>query len=367
MFAGIGAYLYESVAYPARIPRKILFPLAYTRNGRPSESWKYLDMEPSKPRTVLDAVRENIRLRHYSLRTEKAYLGWVRRYIRFCNLRHPRELGTAEISTFLTHLAVDLKVTASTQNQALQSLIFLYRDVLQIDLPDISTVVRASKPQRLPVILTQDEVRRVFSHLRGRARLIVGLLYGGGLRLQEALMLRVKDLDLERRELMVRHGKGGKDRVSVIPADLVSPLRDHLKSLNAWYERERAAGSPGVSMPNALKVKYQSGQTSWAWQWVFPSRTYCTDPYDGRLVRHHIHPRTLQRTVQDAIARAGITKPAGCHTFRHCFATHLLESGYDIRSVQELLGHSDVKTTMIYTHVLNRGGRAVRSPLDGLI
>jgi integron integrase len=324
-------------------------------------------MEPPKPRSLLEAVRENIRIRHYSLRTEKAYLGWVRRYIRFCNLRHPRDLGTTEISTFLTHLAVDLKVTASTQNQALQSLIFLYREVLQLDLPDLSKVVRASKPHRLPVILTHDEVRRIFAHLRGRTRLIVGLLYGSGLRLQEALELRVKDLDLERRELMVRHGKGGKDRVSVIPSDLVPLLRDHLGSLHAWYERERAAKGPGVSLPNALKVKYQDGPTSWAWQWIFPSRTYCRDPYDGTLVRHHVHPRTLQRTVQEAVARAGIAKPAGCHTFRHCFATHLLEAGYDIRSVQELLGHSDVRTTMIYTHVLNRGGRAVKSPMDGLL
>ena len=324
-------------------------------------------MDPSRPRTILDAVRENIRLRHYSLSTEKAYLGWVRRYIRFCNRRHPRDLGAAEISTFLTHLAIDLKVTASTQNQALQALIFLYREVLQIDLPDISTVVRASKPPRLPVVLTQEEVALVFSHLRGRARLIVGLLYGSGLRLQEALTLRVKDLDFERREVMVRSGKGGKDRVSVISSNLVAPLRDHVSSLNAWYQRERTAKGPGVSMPNALGAKYKGGQTSWAWQWVFPSRTYCRDPYDGAWVRHHVHPRTLQRTVQSAVARAGITKPAGCHTFRHCFATHLLEAGYDIRSVQELLGHSDVKTTMIYTHVLNRGGRAVKSPLDGLI
>src|SRR6478609_560951 len=252
-------------------------------------------MKPSRPVTLVDVVRENIRLRHYSFRTENAYVGWIRRFVRFCGRRHPRELGATEITTFLTHLAVDLKVTASTQNQALQSLIFLYRVVLQMDLPDLSRVVRASKPQRLPVVLTREEVQRVFAQLEGRAKLVVGLMYGSGLRLSEALSVRVKDLDLERRELMVRDGKGGKDRITPV------------------------------------------------------------------------HPKTVQRVVQYAVARAGINKPAGCHTFRHCFATHLLESGYDIRSVQELLGHSHVKTTQIYTHVLNRGGNAIRSPLDGLI
>lgn len=323
-------------------------------------------MESPKPLTLIGAVRENIRLRHYSLRTEKAYVAWILRYIRFCGRRHPRELGAPEITTFLTHLAVDLKVSASTQNQALQSLIFLYREVLQLDLPLLNRVVRADKPQRLPVVLTHSEVRRVFAELSGRSRLVVGLLYGSGLRLSEALETRVKDLDLDRRELMVRNGKGGKDRVTVIPDHLVVPLRTHLVELEAWFLRERSAGAPGVSIPDALKRKYVAAPTSLGWQWLFPSRSYGRDVYDGSTVRHHVHPRTLQRTVQQAIKRAGITKPAGCHTFRHCFATHLLQAGYDIRSVQELLGHSDVKTTMIYTHVLNRGGRAVRSPLDHL-
>jgi integron integrase len=324
-------------------------------------------MKPPKPVTVIDVVRENIRLRHYSLRTEKTYIAWVRRYIRFCGHRHPRFLGENEITTFLTHLAVDMKVSASTQNQALQALIFLYREVLKMDLPNISQVIRASKPQRLPVVLTREEVQRVFSHLHGQGRLIVGLLYGSGLRLNEALTLRVKDIDLERRELMVRHGKGGKDRVSVIPERMTTPLSGHMRALNAWYLRERQVGAPGVSVPDALKKKYPGASVGWAWQWMFPSRSLCKDPYDGTIVRHHIHPKTAQRGVQIALHRAGITKPAGCHTFRHCFATHLLESGYDIRSVQELLGHSDVKTTQIYTHVLNRGGNAVKSPLDGLI
>ncbi len=324
-------------------------------------------MVPSpSPPSLLAAVREQVRLRHYSLRTEQAYVGWVRRYVQFCGMRHPRELGAVEMTTFLTHLAVDLKVASSTQNQALQALLFLYRDVLQLDLPSLVDVVRATRPQRLPVVLSRDEVRRVFSHLHGRSRLIVGLLYGSGLRLFEALELRVKDLDLDRRELTIRHGKGGKDRRTVIPAELVNPITAHLDALRAWFDRERAVGAPGVSVPFALKSKYPSSPTSLAWQWVFPSHSCCADPYDGTLVRYHVHPRTVQRMVRTAIHSAGILKAAGCHTFRHCFATHLLESGADIRTVQELLGHASVKTTMIYTHVLNRGGQAVRSPLDGL-
>jgi integron integrase len=323
-------------------------------------------MEPSRPPTLLGAVRESMRLRHYSLRTEKTYIGWIRRYVRFCGGRHPRGLGADEITTFLTHLAVDLKVTSSTQNQALQALLFLYRTVLGIELPFLNDIVRASRPHRLPVVLTQEEVRRVFAGLRGRSRLVVGLLYGGGLRLAEVLELRVKDLDLERRELLVRHGKGGKDRVTVIPSGLVMPLQRHIGELSAWFNRQRAGNAPGVSVPDALKRKYPGATTSFGWQWVFPSHSLCRDPYDGSIVRHHVHPRTLQRTVQLALRRAGIDKPAGCHTFRHCFATHLLESGSDIRTVQELLGHASVRTTMIYTHVLNRGGSAVKSPLDAL-
>lgn len=324
-------------------------------------------MEAPKPLTLLAAVRDQMRLRHYSLRTEKSYIDWIRRYIRFCGGRHPRQLGATEITTFLTHLAVDLKVAAATQNQALQALLFLYRSVLQVDLPWLDQIVRATRPRRLPVVLTRDEVRRVFVNLGDRSRLVVGLLYGSGLRLVEALELRVKDVDLERRELTIRHGKGGKDRRTVIPAELVQPLRNHLAGLSAWYQRERSAGAPGVALPDALKRKYPGAPTSFPWQWLFPSHTLCRDPYDGTIVRYHVHPRTLQRTVQHALHRAGIAKPAGCHTFRHCFATHLLESGSDIRTVQELLGHSDVKTTMIYTHVLNRGGQAVKSPLDGLM
>lgn len=323
-------------------------------------------MEPPRPLTLLGAVRENMRLHHYSLRTEKAYIGWIRRYVRFCGGRHPRELGADAVTTFLTHLAVNMKVSASTQNQALQSLLFLYREVLRLNLPFLDNVVRASRPARLPVVLTAEEVRRVLVQLSGRSRLVVGLLYGSGLRLSEALDLRVKDVCLERRELIVRQGKGGKDRMTVIPAALLPPLQRHLADLAAWFQRERRAGSPGVSLPGALKRKHPQAPVTLGWQWVFPSHSFCRDPYDGTTVRHHVHPRTLQRAVRQAFWRAGIERPAGCHTFRHCFATHLLESGSDIRTVQELLGHADVRTTMIYTHVLNRGGRAVRSPLDGL-
>ena len=323
-------------------------------------------MSNPRPPTLFGVVRDRLRLRHYSLRTEKTYIGWMRRYIRFCGGRHPRELGVAEITTFLTHLAVDLKVAAPTQNQALQALLFLYRDVLQVEVPHLSDVVRAARPTRLPVVLSREEVRRVMAGLGGSSRLVVGLLYGSGLRLVEALELRVKDVDIARRELTVRHGKGGKDRRTVIPAELIVPLQEHLARLTAWFERERSTGAPGAAVPGALKGKNPGAPTALGWQWLFPSRTLCRDPYDGLMVRYHVHPRTLQRTVRIAIHRAGITKPAGCHTFRHCFATHLLEAGSDIRTVQELLGHSDVKTTMIYTHVLNRGAQAVRSPLDGL-
>lgn len=323
-------------------------------------------METSRPTSLFAVVRDRIRLLHYSLRTEQTYIWWMRRYIRFCGGRHPRELGAPEITIFLTHLAVDMKVSASTQHQALQALLFLYRRVLEIELPLINQAVRATRPRRLPVVLTRDEVRRVLCQLQGSSRLVVGLLYGGGLRLTETLELRVKDLDLERRVITIRQGKGSKDRVTVIPSELLASLSAHLEALKGWFERERSVGAPGVPLPQALKAKYPAAGTSLAWQWVFPSRSLCRDPYDGTMVRFHVQDRTLQRTVKRALHGAGITKPAGCHTFRHCFATHLLESGSDIRTVQELLGHSDVKTTQIYTHVLNRGGSAVKSPLDGL-
>jgi integron integrase len=305
-----------------------------------------------------------MRLRHFSLRTEKVYLGWMRRFIRFHRRRHPRDMGGPEVQEFLSHLATGRDVSASTQNQALQALLFLYRHVLQVELPWMDSVVRARRSRRLPVVLTPQEANRVISHLEGASRLVAQLLYGSGLRLMEALALRTKDLEFERRQLIVRNGKGGKDRMTMLPEAVVVPLRQHVAQLYRWYLRERQQSAPGVSLPPALRRKYPAAPLSWPWQYVFPSATVCTDPYGGGLVRHHLHPQTVQRAVKAAVARAGISKLAGCHTFRHCFATHLLENGYDIRTVQELLGHTDVRTTMIYTHVLNRGALSVRSPLD---
>ncbi|MFZ2508567.1 MAG: integron integrase [Steroidobacteraceae bacterium] len=320
-------------------------------------------MDAVQPRLV-DQIRARIRARHYSLRTEKAYVFWVRRFVRFHRMRHPRDLGAPEVEAYLTHLAVDAKVSASTQNQALAAILFLYRDVLDIKLPWLESVVRAKQSTRLPVVLTRDEVQRVLGHLSGTPWLIASLLYGSGTRVHECLQVRVKDLDLDRCELLVRNGKGSKDRVTVLPAALVPPLQSHLLRVKALFDSDREAGRPGVSLPSALARKYPQAPVAWGWQYVFPARNFCRDRYTSALVRHHLHAQTMQRAVASAVHAAGITKPASCHTFRHCFATHLLENGYDIRTVQELLGHSDVKTTMIYTHVLNRGGRGVKSPLD---
>ena len=307
-----------------------------------------------------------MRLRHFSLRTEKAYLGWIRRYIRFHGRRHPRDMGNAEVTAFLSHLATARDVSASTQNQALQALLFLYREVLQVKLAWMDHVVRARQSRHLPVVLTDEEVSRVMAHLEGASRLVTQLLYGSGLRLLKALSLRTKDIEFSRRELVVRSGKGAKDRVTVLPGVLILPLKQHLAQLRRWHERERREEGPGVSVPRGIRRKSPTAPLSWGWLYLFPSSSTCIDPYDGGRVRHHLHPQTVQRAVKQAVAKAGISKPAGCHTFRHYFATRLLENGYDIRTVQELLGHSDVRTTMIYTHVLNRGGRGVLSPLDGL-
>jgi integron integrase len=313
---------------------------------------------------LLAVTRARIRVRHLSYRTENTYLNWIRRFIVFHEWRHPRDLGAAEIEAFLTHLAVERRVSASTQNQALQAILFLYRHVLEVELPWLNNVVRAKRPARLPVVLTREEVARILAHLQGTYLLIAQLLYGSGLRLNECLNLRVKDVEFTRRALIVRHGKGGKDRVTVLADECLETLRAHLARLRIWYEAERRRAEPGVSVPDALSRKYPGASTAWGWQFVFPSTALCADPYSGRPVRHHLHPKTVQRAVRRAVQHAGIMKPASCHTFRHCFATHLLDRGQDIRTVQELLGHADVKTTMIYTHVLNRGGRAVRSPLD---
>ena len=313
---------------------------------------------------LLGEVRSRIRARHLSYRTEKTYLQWIRRYIRHHRRRHPREMGAPEVEDFLTALAVKNKVSASTQNQALAAVLFLYRDVLEIKLPWLQDVVRAKRPQRLPVVLTRAEVQRVLARLKGTEWLVVSLLYGSGMRLLECLQLRIKDVDLMRCEILIRDAKGQKDRVTVLPEALVPHLRAHLERVQLLYEADRKDKKPGTSLPNALRRKYRGAPTSWAWYWIFPANSFCLDTYSQELVRHHLHPQNIQRAVKFAIRAASIAKPASTHTFRHSFATHLIEDGYDIRTVQELLGHADVKTTMIYTHVLNRGGRGVRSPLD---
>jgi integron integrase len=324
--------------------------------------------EPDPPEEaaagLLAVARERMRTRHLALRTEQAYLHWLRRYVAFHRGRHPRALGASAIEQFLTHLAVQRRVSAATQNQALQALLFLYRHVLGIELPWLDSITRAAASKRLPVVLNRAEVRALLAQLEGAPWLIASLLYGSGLRLMEALRLRVKDLALERGELIVREGKGGKDRVTMVPAALDTALRAHLERLRAWYEDERRREQPGVSLPTALARKFPQAGTRWGWQYLFPAARLCGDPYTGLAVRHHLHEKAVQRAVQGAVHRAGLTQPASCHTLRHCFATHLLEDGYDIRTVQELLGHADLKTTMIYTHVMAKGANGVRSPLD---
>jgi integron integrase len=321
------------------------------------------DMEV-KPLGLLEVVRHKIRTRHYSLRTEKAYVFWVRRFMRFHGKRHPRDLGAPEVESFLTHLAIDAKVSSSTQNQALAAILFLYREVLEVSLPWLGSVIRAKPSTHLPVVMTREEVQRILARLAETPRLVASLLYGSGARLLECLRLRVKDIELTRGEILIRDGKGAKDRVTVLPLTLAPALEAHLVRVRHMFDADRIEGRPGVSLPDSLIRKYPQAPVTWGWQYVFPSKHLCPDAYTGQLVRHHLYPQTMQRAFASAVHAAGIAKPVGCHTLRHCFATHLLEDGYDIRTVQELLGHSDVKTTMIYTHVLNRGGRGVRSPLD---
>ena len=316
-----------------------------------------------KPR-LLDQMRDRIRVKHYSIRTEQVYCEWVKHFIRFHRYRHPADMGAAEVEAFLTDLAVRRNVSASTQNQALSALLFLYKEVLQVDLPWLKDVVRAKKPQRLPVVLSVEEVRRVLAGLEGDLWLVCSLLYGTGMRLMEAVRLRVKDVDFARGEILVRDGKGMKDRVTVLPRSLQQPLRQHLGVVRAVHKAELDAGRGDVWLPFALERKYPNAARDWGWQYVFPATGLSVDPRSGAVRRHHLDEKRIQRNFKRAVQGAGIVKPATPHTLRHCFATHLLESGQDIRTVQELLGHADVKTTMIYTHVLNRGGLAVLSPLD---
>jgi len=319
--------------------------------------------EGAGPR-LLDRVRAKIRMRHYSLRTEQAYVQWIRRFIRFHGLRHPREMGADEVRAFLEHLAIEGRVASATQNQALNALGFLYRDVLDLELPALGAIERASKPKRLPVVLSRGEVARLLAELRGRHRLMASLLYGSGLRLMECVRLRVKDVDFEMHQLVVRDGKGRKDRVTMLPDSLRDPLLAQLAHVDALLAGDVAEGCAGVWLPTALERKLPGAGRERGWQWLFPARQRSRDPRSGVERRHHVSETSLQRAVKRGVRAAAIAKPASCHALRHSFATHLLEDGYDIRTVQELLGHRSVQTTMVYTHVLNRRGLAVRSPLD---
>ena len=315
---------------------------------------------------LLDRVRHAIRRRHYSPRTEETYVHWIRRFIYFSGKRHPAELGAPEVTAFLNHLASERNVAAATQNQALSALVFLYREVLAQPLPWLDGLDRAKRPSRLPSVLTVDEVTRLLASLRGMRWLMASLLYGAGLRLRECLKLRVKDIDFGYRQILVRDGKGGKDRVTMLPASVIDRLRRHLERVRALHERDLIEGYGDVELPDAIARKYPRAPYEWGWKFVFPSHKRSVDPASGAIRRHHVYENYLIRSVKQAARDAGIAKHVTCHTLRHSFATHLLESGYDIRTVQELLGHSDVSTTMIYTHVLNKGGHGVRSPLDRL-
>jgi integron integrase len=319
-----------------------------------------------RPPRLLDLLRDELRVRRYALRTERVYVEWVRRFIRFHRNRHPRDMGGEEVTAFLTDLAVQRSVSASTQNQAKAALLFLYRHVLGIELPWLDEVVSARAPRRLPVVLTPIEVRALLGEMNGVSWLVASLLYGTGMRLMEGLRLRAKDVDLQRRELVVREGKGNKDRVTVLPENLVLPLRDQLQRAQRLHRDDLAKGFGEVWMPDALARKYPSSAKAWGWQWVFPSARRTIDARSGRERRHHVYEQSIQQAVALAARSARLAKPVSPHVLRHSFATHLLQDGYDIRTVQELLGHKDVSTTQIYTHVLNRGGRAVRSPLDSL-
>ena len=317
----------------------------------------------SQPR-LLDLVRNEIRLRHYSLRTEKAYVDWITRFILFHNKRHPKDLGADHVSAYLTYLATRRNVAASTQNQALNALVFLYKQVLNIELDDLDQIVRAKKPKKLPVVLSREEITRLLSGLTGSHWLMGALLYGSGLRLMECLRLRVKDVDFDYNQILIRSGKGNKDRRSMLPQKVIEPLKRQIEYVYQLHLHDLENGYGEVYLPDALARKYPQAGKEKGWQYLFPAERISHDPRSGAWRRHHLHETVLQGKVKKAVRTAGIQKAASCHSLRHSFATHLLEDGYDIRTVQELLGHADIRTTMIYTHVLNRGGQGVLSPLD---
>ena len=319
--------------------------------------------ETSGPR-LLDRLRGAIRRLHYSRRTEEAYIHWTKRFIYFHGKRHPSELGEAAVTAFLNYLATERNVAAATQNQALSALLFLYKHALGVELDWLDGLVRAKRPQRLPVVLTREEVEKILCAVEGTQWLMASLLYGTGMRLMECLRLRVKDVDFGYSQILIRDGKGEKDRITMLPGRLTAPLQTQLQKVRQLHDRDLKEGFGEVHLPYALARKYPRAGFDWGWQYVFPSKSRSADPEDGIIRRHHLDETGLQRAVKSAVRASGISKPVHCHTFRHSFATHLLQSGYDIRTVQELLGHSDVSTTMIYTHVLNRGGRGVLSPLD---
>ena len=362
----------NSITFPLVKPRhcRLVKPKIPRMDSAPTSS--EAPAGAPRPPKLLEQLRIHLRTRHYSIRTEEAYLDWVRRFILHHGKRHPKDMGAVEVEAFLSHLAVERQVSASTQNQAKSALLYLYKQVLGVDLPWLDEVVQAKRPRRLPVVLTPSEVRELMLHVEGVAGLIAQLLYGTGMRLMEGVRLRVKDVEFSRREILVREGKGNKDRVTVLPENLIAPLQAQLQKARALHEKDLAAGLGRVYLPHALAVKYPNADKSWAWQWVFPSPVRSIDPRpDARTGqalerRHHVFPESVQRAVRAAARLAQIDKPVTPHVLRHSFATHLLQAGYDIRTVQELLGHADVSTTMVYTHVLNKGGRGVLSPLDAL-
>jgi integron integrase len=321
-------------------------------------------MDSNPPRKLLDQVRDALRVKHYAYRTEESYVEWIRRYILFHNKCHPKEMAEPEVQAFLTHLAVEGNVAASTQNQALSALLFLYRHVLQQPLSDSIDAVRARQSKHLPTVLTPEEVQLVLKHLEGTHQLLAKLLYGAGLRVKEGLRLRVKDVDFAQSQLIIRDAKGNQDRLTVLPQSLLSSLQAHLVQVKQTFQDDLALGYGAVYLPFALERKYPNANCEWKWQYVFPAKQRSVDPRSGEVRRHHMDDGALQRSLKQAVRSAQVDKHVTCHTLRHSFATHLLQNGYDIRTVQELLGHKDVKTTMIYTHVLNKGGLGVRSPLD---